>query len=94
MEMVGHNYHFVANDVGEFVMRFAIPFFYHTSGIIQNHFVVFDFTEQAFAVLRADGDEIQPFRGLIVTLQANGTAVVDVGVVGGHGFSFDSSGQN
>ena len=85
MEMVGHNYHFVANNVRVFVLRFAIPFFHHASGVVQNHFVVFDVTKQTFSVLRTNGDEIQAFRSVIVTLQTDGMAVVDVGVVGGHG---------
>ena len=88
MEMIGHDDHFVAYDVWEFVLRFAIPFFHHATGIIQNHFVLHNFTKQTFSVLRANGDEIQAFRGVIVTLQANGMAVVDVGVVGGHGILF------
>jgi hypothetical protein len=85
MEMVGHDYHFMANDVGEFFLRLAIPFFHHATGVVQYHFVVFDFTEQTFAVLRANGDEIQAFRGVIVTFQANGTAVMDFWVIVGHG---------
>jgi hypothetical protein len=85
MEMVGHDDHFMANDIPEFVLRFVVPFFHHPTGIIQNYFVVNDFAEKAFAVLYAHGNEIQPFRGIIVTFQADGTAVVDVGAVGGHG---------
>ena len=83
--MVGHDDHFVTNDVWKFFVRFVIPFFHHSTGVVQYHFVVFDVTEQTFAVLGANGDEIQTFRGIIVTLQANGAAVMDVGVVGGHG---------
>ncbi len=85
MEMVGHDCHFVAYNVGEFFLRFVIPFFHHVTGVVQNHFIVFDFAEQAFAVLHTHGNEIQSFRGVIVTWQANGTAVVDVWIVGGHG---------
>ena len=85
MEMVGHDYHFMANDVGEFVMRFAIPFLHHASCVVQYHFVVLDFTKQTFAVLCANGDEIQAFRCIIVTFQADGTAVMDFWVIVGHG---------
>ena len=85
MEMVGHDNHFVANNVREFFMRFVVPFLHHVSGVVQNHFVIFDFTEQAITVLRTNGDEIQTFRGIIVTLQANGAAVMDFWVVVGHG---------
>lgn len=53
----------------------------HHPRIVQPPFNAYDFPKQAFPVLGADGDEIGPGLGIIVDLQSNGTAVVNVGIV-------------
>jgi hypothetical protein len=68
MNVIGHAYERIAIDIGKFVYQFQIPTTNHPPCIIQPHFTVDDFPKQAFPVLGADGDEIGPGLGIIVSL--------------------------
>jgi hypothetical protein len=75
MKMIRHYHPFVQFD---FVADFGgfDPFIgNHPSCHIQFHYPIHDFPEQAFPVLGADGDEIHPSLGVVVSLQPDETAV-------------------
>nr|VFJ53215.1 MAG: hypothetical protein BECKDK2373B_GA0170837_104125 [Candidatus Kentron sp. DK] len=57
------------------------------AGMVQPHLPVQDFPEQAFPVLCANGQEIRPRLGIIISLQPDGAAVMCFRVVRpmGHG---------
>ena len=46
------------------------------AGIIQPHFAIDHMAEQARPIAGADRHEIRPLLGIIMSLEANGTAVV------------------
>jgi hypothetical protein len=45
MEMVGHDHHLVAFDIGKFAFQLEIPFFHHFSRFVQHHFPTDYFSE-------------------------------------------------
>lgn len=51
------------------------------AAIVQTQFALHDFAKQTGAVVGADGDEIRPRLDVIVSLQADGSAMVAVGVI-------------
>ena len=75
VEMVGHDDVFVAFDIGKFVFQFTMPFFYHLSWVVQNHFPVNDVAEQTFSVFGANGHEIRPGPGIIISRQPDRSLV-------------------
>lgn len=52
---------------------------------IQEHFPIHNVAEQVLPVVGADGDEVRPSLGVIVTGQPNRTAMMDLRVVSGFG---------
>ena len=53
----------------------------HFARGIQPHFPIRNVPEQAFPILGADGDDIRPGPGIIVSTQPNGSAVMDDRIV-------------
>ena len=53
----------------------------HSPRIIQAHFPIRDIAKQAFPILGANGHEIRTCLGIIISLQSNGTAMVNFRVV-------------
>ena len=81
MDVVRHYDCLIQHDVRE-MMRYGMPTFGgHCSPSVQTHLSVSDVSEQTGTVMRADGDEIGPGLGVVVPLQANGAAVMNVHVV-------------
>ena len=72
---------FSSIDIWKLGGQFARPFAHHQSHIIQPHFSIDDFPEQALPVQEANGAELGPCLGIIVFLQSNGPAVVNGGIV-------------
>ena len=81
MDVIGHNDEFIDFNT-RIIFENFIPYgLNHAPGIIQHHFPIHDFAEKACPVLGANGDEICPGFGIIVPLQANGSAVLFFGIV-------------
>jgi hypothetical protein len=79
--MIGHGNECIDSDA-RIIGRYFIPNrLNHFPRIIQTHFAICDFSEQALPILGADGNEIGPGLGIIVSLSTDGTAVVNGGIV-------------
>ena len=81
MYMIGHNRPFIQRGMGE-MQRDILPALCRDfARIIQPHDPVGDSPEQTFPMLHAYRHEIGPGLRVIIIAQADGTAMVDVGVV-------------
>ena len=80
--MIRHDNKFVQNNI--FSDRICpLPFLHNNPPhVIQHHFPIHNFTKQAFTLPGAYRDKIRAGLRIIVILQADGMAVVYVGVVG------------
>lgn len=81
MEMVGHDDECVGLHVWEFVMPFGPPFFHHPSRLVQPHLPIHHLAEQTGPILGHEGDEIRAGPGIIIPLQPNAAAVMQVVVI-------------
>ena len=54
---------------------------------IQHHYTIRNFSEQTFVVIGADGDKIRPGLRIIVITQADGMAMMNIGIVFHHKFA-------
>jgi len=82
MEMIRHDDPFIKGSAGE-MLRNVFPIICHAlPGGGWMHFASADFAKQAFALVGYQGDEIRPRLGIIVAFQADGTAVMPLGIVG------------
>ena len=81
MEVVRHTDEQVTFNVGEFAFQLPIPSVNHPPGVVESHLSIDDLPEDAFAVLRAQGDEICAVFGIIISRQADRPPTVDIRVV-------------
>ena len=81
MDVVGHDGKPVDVHARIENRQFGPDRFYHLAGVVQLHLAVNNLAEEAGAGLGDDGDEIGPGLGVIVSLEADGMAVVFVRVV-------------
>jgi len=65
MEVIGHHYGIHTNDLWKPVFYGVIKMVYHLTGIIQNHFTIFNMTKQTDMVVCHDRYEITTFRSII-----------------------------
>ena len=76
MDMVRHHNEFVQCCVWEMIGDGAPTLRCNPTCLVQCHFTIRDITEQTRAVVRANGEEIRPGLGIIISTQADGSAVV------------------
>jgi len=81
MKMIWHYGELVDCDTKKMRCDLFPPFLDNTSAIIQPHLTIHHLTKQAFPLIRADRDEICSAAAVIIFPQADGMAMVDVGVV-------------
>jgi len=81
VDVVGHDHKRVHVHAGIMVGHFIPHRLHHAPRIVHVHAPIDDRAEQAFAVLRANRDEIRARLGVIETAHADGTAVVFVRIV-------------
>lgn len=84
VQVVGHDDHGVAADVGVLGVQAVVPMPSHAAGIVQVHDALAHGPEAVHAALATNGDEIAPGLAIVIALQANAAATVFFGVVG-HG---------
>ena len=84
VNMIGHHDKFTQNHIRKMICNFQPTFIGNTARIIQYHFAIFNFPEQMSPVLAHDGYKIQSCLRIIISLQADGSAMVDEGIIG-HG---------
>ena len=76
MDMVRHHYERVGFHPGIMVRQFVPYHLNHPPRVVQPHFPVYDFAEQAYPFMGADGDEIRTGLRIIVSAQTDGPAIV------------------
>ena len=84
MNMIGHDHAFIHFYIGEMDQDIIPTFLDHPPRIIQPHFPIHDFAEQTFPILGADGDEIRPVLGIIVSMQTDRTTFLGRRINKGH----------
>ena len=80
--MVGHHHPFVQCCDVEMARDFGPIFRRQPARVVQAHFAVFNIPQQAFPVLRNDGDKICAGLGIIIALQPDRPPMVFQWVVG------------
>ncbi|NMA45830.1 MAG: hypothetical protein GX945_04640, partial [Lentisphaerae bacterium] len=75
VKVIGHDYEFIQINIWEMDWNIIPTLAGNISRIVQSHFAADDFPKQACPVVGADGHKIGPGLGIIVTLQADGTAI-------------------
>lgn len=74
--MIGHDNECTQTDIGETLSQ-PLPFMAgNLTSAVQPHITILDLAEQAGAAVGDNGDEISAGLGIIVSLQADGTAMV------------------
>jgi len=81
VNMIGHDDERIQCHVGKVGWNVQPTLFGHAAGVVQPHVAIHDFTEQRHPFVGDQGDEICPWLGVIVTFQADGSAMVAVRVI-------------
>ena len=81
MNMIGHYDKFIDRDTRPVSRQFIPDRKNHPPRVIQFYFALRHVAEQALPVLDTNRHKIGASGGVIVSLQPDGTAVMDVGVV-------------
>jgi len=66
MNVVGHNYEFVQDDIFIMIWQIIPAMQNNFSNFIQQHFAVYDFTKKIFAVVCNNGDKICAILRIII----------------------------
>jgi hypothetical protein len=80
MRMIRHNNKFTQSHPRKMIGNFPPTFFHHHPRRIQHHVAILNVTEQRLALVGADGDEIRAGFWIIVSVQTDGFAVMNIPV--------------
>ncbi len=79
--MVGHNHKFIQPDMWKMFRNCLPTKSCDFPNVRQFNFAIHDIPQQTLPILHTNGNKISPGLGIIITLQTNGFAVVDFGIV-------------
>ena len=84
MDMIWHHDKCIQRDVWEMARDFDPMRYRDFPHSIQPYYATRQVAEQAQPIVRDDGDEIDPWRGVIVSFETDGTSVVIFGIMSHH----------
>jgi|GEM_PF-6497818 len=81
MNVIGHDDECIQCHMGKMEWNVQPASFSHAADVVQPHVAIHDFAEQQHPFVGDEGDEICPWLGVIIPLQADGSAMMAVGVI-------------